>query len=428
MIQAIDKPKLRTLPVPLCAADGSGDRALCDGKIGPKLSELRRLQAHHSFWHNPLLRACQAGHLSLNDLQFVFGQYSFYSRSFTRFLAGYMANTDNDAHRAQLVANLWEESGATDLNQRHAELFRRFLSQGLGVVVDELTPIAATQTFIHEMLSFCLRSPACESAALLSLGTEGIVPRLYKLFVHGLQKAGIAEQHLQFFHLHIACDDDHAMTLDQIMVSYADEPQWFEACRRAMNLALDWRDQFFTALYEQLRLRRLQPVLTGIQQRQSLAMSQHPLHYCAQQPQEFLYRHQCTGRQASIDFTVERLTVPSTVLDPRLVTIAPHKTNERHRHAHEAFFVIKRGQGIVQIDQLQIVVTAGDTVFVPRWAVHQVSNTGDRPLIILAITDSGLTQRAFIGNYFKTARMQAAQDADFARLTHSQGGDRHDTL
>ncbi len=392
------------------------------------LSQLRQLQADHSFWQNPLLKAFWAGHLSLEDMRFVFGQYSFYSRGFTRLLAAYMANTDNDLHRAQLMQNLWEESGESNLDQRHAELFRQFLTQGLGVAVEQLSPIPATQSFINELLAVCLRSPACESVALLSLGTEGIVPRLYEIFVRGLKRAGVAEQHLHFFHLHIACDEEHALTLEKILVSYASEPHWFDACRRALTFALDLREQFFTALYEQIQRRRIQPILEGIQQGQSLTVSYPVLRYQAEQPGKFLYCNRSDQGKSSIDFSVERLAVPSTVLDPRLVYVSPHKTNERHRHAHEALFVIKQGQGTVWIDQMPIEVAVGDTVFVPRWAVHQIANTGDRLLIILAVTDFGLTRQAFVGNYLSTARMHAAQDADCAELRPLKAGDDHDSL
>ncbi|MEO0536105.1 MAG: iron-containing redox enzyme family protein [Cyanobacteria bacterium P01_A01_bin.123] len=353
--------------------------------------------------------------MSIDDFQFIFGQYSFYAQSFTRYLAGLMANLESDVHRAQLVENLWEESGETDPNQRHAELFRRFLTQGLGIALDELKPEPATQLFVNEVLSFCLRSPACSSAAFLALGTEGIVPQMYEIFVQGLQQAGVTDEHLTFFHLHIACDDNHAVTLENIMLSYASEPNWFATCHRVLALALDLREQFFTALYEQLQVRRIQPLLGKIQARQSLSNGDQTLRHQAGQSGAILYRNQSNQGKQTIDFTVERLTTPSEVLDPRLVRIAPNKTNERHRHAHEALLVIQQGQGTASIGQKQLEVNAGDIVFVPRWAAHQVKNTANKPLVMLAVTDFGLTSHAFIGHYLNTARLQVTQDADYAQ-------------
>lgn len=385
-------------------------------KIEARLLQLRDFQNNHSLWNNSLFAAFKAGRLSIGDLRFVFGQYSFYSQNFTRYLAGFMANSDNDMHRAQLVENLWEESGETDLNQRHTMLFRCFLIQGLGIRPDDLTATPATQVFVNEILSFCLRSPACESSAFLSLGTEGIVPRMYTIFIQGLQKAGVADEHLTFFHLHTTCDDEHAVTLEKIMLSYASEPGWFETCRRSLAFALDLREQFFERIYQQIQVQRIESILTRIQARKSLAEPQQKLHYHTQQPGKLLYQNKGTWGKQSIDFRVERLALPSEVLDHRLLHIAPNKMNERHRHAHEALFIIKTGKGIVWIEQKQIDIEIGDVVFIPRWVAHQVQNTGDDPLCILAITDFGLTSKAFIGDYLKTARLQVTQDKDYARL------------
>lgn len=387
-------------------------------KIARELASLQALQAHHSFWNNSLFRAFQSGYLNLDDLRFVFGQYSFYCRNFTRYLAGLMANTSNDLHRAQLVENLWEESGEAELSQRHAELFRCFLTQGLGLTLDELSPTAVTQVFVHEVLSFCSRSPACEGSAFLSLGTESLVPRMYEIFLQGLRGAGIAEQHLTFFHLHIACDDDHAITLEQMMLSHASEPDWFVRCQRALTRALDLREQFFEGLYQQLQVHRIQSILERVQARKSLVSRNRPwshqkLKHGLNESGTPLYHNQLKRGSQDIDFRVERLEIPSEVLDPRLVCIAPQKTNERHRHAHEALFLVKQGQGMIWIDQEQFSIGVGDVVFVPRWAAHQVKNTGDQAFLMVAITDFGLTQKAFVGHYLETARLDKSHDADY---------------
>ena len=414
-VKSVDSKPGSSVP----AEDTKSNGTSClNPKIKLQLSQLRELQRDHSFWKNSLFKAFESGSLGLADLQFIFGQYSFYSRSFTRCLAGFMANSDNDMHRAQLVENLWEESGEADLDKRHAELFRRFLTQGLGIVLEDLTPTPPTQIFVNEVLSFCIRSSAYESSAFLSLGTEGIVSRMYEIFIKGLKKVGVSDEHLTFFHLHTACDDDHAITLERIMLSYADNPDWFVTCRRSLTFALDLRKQFFEHLYHQIQVRRIHTTLGNIQARKSLVALQSRLKHKAQQSGEFLYHNKSDWGKQKIDFTVERIAFPTEVLDSRVVRIAPHKTNERHHHAHEAIFLIKAGQGTIQVDKTQYDVECDDIVFIPRWAVHQVENTGDKTLVILAITDFGLTSKAFVGNYLKTARMHVNRDADHSSLSN----------
>ena len=43
-------------------------------------------------------------------------------------------------------------------------------------------------------------------------------------------------------------------------------------------------------------------------------------------------------------------------------------------------------------------MTAGDSVLVPRWALHQTTNTGTTQLVFIAVTDYQLTKRAFVGD------------------------------
>jgi cytochrome P450 len=74
---------------------------------------------------------------------------------------------------------------------------------------------------------------------------------------------------------------------------------------------------------------------------------------------------------------------------------------------------VAAGAGLAQSARATVVGTLrreedelkqGDAVFVPRWAIHQSQNLGDREMVILAITDYGLTGKAFMGNYYRASR------------------------
>lgn len=369
---------------------------------GPEamLAELRALRDEHPFWTNRLLHAFQAGTLDRDDLKYVFSQYQLYSRNFTRFLAALMANCTSDMFRARLTENLWEEGGGCAPEQRHAELFRRFLRETLQVPAPEDTEFETyTRYFVREYLTFCLQSAPLAASAFLSLGTEGIVPRMYATFMTGLEAAGLRREQLDFFALHVECDDGHAETIEQIMLSYADDPNWFEVCKRAMNHALELRAEFFERMMSELHRRRLDGTVARINAGVSLC----PL---AAQPADVRHRASDAGPplytnrvdSAGIDFAVTRIPLRAEVLDPRRVVIPPGKRNERHRHAHETFLYVLDGTGTVEIDAQTVTVAAGDSVLVPRWALHQTTNTGDTPLHLLAITDYQLTKRAYVGD------------------------------
>lgn len=378
------------------------------------LEALRSLEETHPFWQNELFQACRGGVLSREDFQFLFGQYHLYSRNFTRYLSGLMANLEDDLLRSRLSENLWEEGGGAEPSRRHAQIFRNFLTHGLGLDIDSVRFLPATRLFVDRFLRECLDGSALHASALLSLGTEAIVSRMYAILVAGLQKAGIADEHLDFFHIHMACDDAHAATLQDILLSFRHHPGFEAEARSALILALDLRDEFFRQLMDELRSRRIAPQLQRIQDKRSLLTPQvTDAHLCfrPEEPRaETLYRNKVEA--LNIDFTVERAPFPAEVIDARVVRIPPGRCNERHKHAHETVFQFLSGTGRVMVDDRWIEVRAGDCVFVPRWAVHQSQNLGSEPMVILALTDFHLTGRAFLGDYEATARMRRAPAPD----------------
>lgn len=92
-------------------------------------------------------------------------------------------------------------------------------------------------------------------------------------------------------------------------------------------------------------------------------------------------------------------------LDTQMLRIPSHKNNEKHKHAHETVFYVLKGEGKIQINESEVDMKAGDVVFVPRWAVHQTFNTAAEELHILAVSDMGLTDRAYLGDPQKANRL-----------------------
>jgi pyrroloquinoline quinone (PQQ) biosynthesis protein C/quercetin dioxygenase-like cupin family protein len=381
--------------------------------IDPRLTELHRRQAEHPFWKSNLLAGFEQGAFSKEDLQYIFSQYHLYSKSFTRFVAAVMANCENDLFRAQLSENLWDEGGGCEPDRRHAQIYRNFLTRALGVADPNAIEYAAyTHNFVREFLVACLRAEPMAGAAFLSLGTEGIVPRMYQLMVKGLRAADIPDDALEFFHIHISCDDDHAQTLEDMMLSYSDHPNWFEACSRALDHALTLRADFFASIFDALQIRRLSPILARMQGPRSLAqgMPDSALFHRPGGATSALYANKVD--KLNVDFTVERLPFSAEVLDPRTVRIPPGKFNEKHKHAHETLIHILAGTGQVLVDDRVLPVQPGDTVLVPRWALHQTQNLGTTEMQFLAVTDFNLTSRAYLGN---ATDYRMHEDADAKR-------------
>lgn len=373
----------------------------------PEILALQQEMAQHPLWTCRLLVACQQGKLSRDDFRYVFSQYYGYSRNFTRYLAAVMASCPDDYLRSRLSENIWEEGGGAAPEARHAQIFRTFLTEALGLDPHQVVFDDCTTLFVDGYLRATSADDHAYAAAFLALGTEGIVSRLYEVMVGGMRSAGLSDEQLHFFHLHIGCDDEHAATLTQILEHARGEPGWADRARRGMTDALDARCAFFEALFDRLEARRYLPLVERIRAKESLvpAGTRAPAFVSrTTEALEPVYANQ--NERLNIDFTVEKVRAPGAqALEPRLVRIPGGRNNERHRHAHETLFYIVAGEGMVAVGDEIIPVSAGDTVFVPRWAFHQSRNTGTSELVILAVTDFGLTS-AVLGNYDQATRLK----------------------
>jgi pyrroloquinoline quinone (PQQ) biosynthesis protein C/mannose-6-phosphate isomerase-like protein (cupin superfamily) len=380
------------------------------------LESLTAFQRDHALWDSPLLAACSAGTLSRDEFREVFSQYLLYSQNFTRLLAALMTSCESDLFRAQLSENLWDEGGGCEPDRRHSQIFRRFLTDSLAVDVHAVRYQSFTRLFVNSYLEFCRRAPAHAASAFLSLGTEGIVPRLYGIFCTGLLKAGLHDSELEFFHIHMECDDEHAETLANMMRSYADRPNWYDDCREAIHYALELRREFFAELYEFIVARRLAPVLDNIRDGVPRANGGAPALKAnvLRSDGAVVPLYENVDPSSDIAFHVRRIDFPADVFDARTVEIPAQKSNELHRHAHETLLVVLDGHGEVVVGNTRVAGERGDVIYIPRWTMHQTRNTGVTPLRLLAVTDYNLTRRLFRDGTASTPRRVAQNDRDAA--------------
>lgn len=376
-----------------CQNSNSNILGIINKSSSPHIEKLNNIRDQHSIWENKFLTACATGDFTREDFAYIFGQYYFYSKNFTKFLAAGMINCDNDYYRAKLSQNLWEEGGGQEIELRHSELFRKFLVDGLNISLEEIQFETFTKYFVQNLLTLCINSSPAACAAILSFGVESIVARVYNILKQGLLQIGFSEEQLLFFNLHIACDDDHAFTLQEMALSYAHEELWFEHCSEAILTALDLRDKFFAELYQATQRRKFNDLIDNISfpNETTKTSDSQLLKSNITATNEQLYQNKAIEK--NINFIVRRIPFRADVLDPRLVNIPAGFCNELHSHAHETVFLILSGTGAVVVDDQIISIQAGDLIYVPRWSKHQTQNTGIDELIFFAITDYGLTKR-----------------------------------
>jgi quercetin dioxygenase-like cupin family protein len=156
--------------------------------------------------------------------------------------------------------------------------------------------------------------------------------------------------------------------------------------------------EFFEAIFEDLQRMRVEPIVLRMQNRESLAHGLDDSELCHRRGDTAIAMYDNEVARLNIQFAVERLPLAAEVLDPRMVRIPPGKFNENHKHAHETLIHILEGSGQVLIDDRVLPVSAGDSILVPRWAMHQTQNLGTTEMRFLAVTDFRFSQRALVGD------------------------------
>lgn len=199
----------------------------------------------------------------------------------------------------------------------------------------------------------------------------------------------------------------HALGSDAQRKEVIDFINWFKNPESDNNFSNDLLS-IVSRFFGELQMERIGEMLARISEQKSLTRASQPqalISRLGDPALRGLYDNKVDA--LNIDFSVAVLPFDLEVLDPRIVTVKPGKSNEMHKHAHETVFVFLKGKGKVLVDEFENEVNPGDFAFIPRWCNHQSVNTGTEDLVFLAVADFGLTGKSFIGNYLKTARLKA---------------------
>lgn len=322
---------------------------------------------------SPFLRRCREGCATRAELEIFLVQQYHYARHFTRYLCALLANLPNEADRAALTENLFEEMGLSALNSvPHSQIYREMLA-ALHLDPNQTVPLDETEALVRTMLQLSSDADPMRGLGALCLGAEAIVPHVYRQIMHGLLCAGFPEEHLQFFPLHITGDDEHALTMKRIIdreiaANPAARGTLLEAARESIGM----RAALFTAIT---------PHLTRETARSEAQVSYSSKHFAltravlsAAVPHR-LHHPQVAGDIAAA-FSKERrhgvaiVDLPSQTISMTLGQLRVGQETRRHRHNYETLLYVLRGRGYTWIEDRKVEWSAGDAVYVPVWAWH----------------------------------------------------------
>lgn len=162
------------------------------------------------------LTRCRNGTITRAELHLFVRQHHFYSRYFTRYLCSLMSNMSDERDRIALTHNLFDEMGFSG-GVSHAQIYRDMMSAML-TGDDGVSIFAGTQALIDTMFECCRSPRMMVGLGAICLGAEAIVPEIYTSILQGFAAVQEPEKNLDFFTIHVIADDDHALTMREIII------------------------------------------------------------------------------------------------------------------------------------------------------------------------------------------------------------------
>ena len=204
---------------------------------------IHRVRAH------PFLERCRNGTITLNELKEYLVQQGLYSAYFTRYLCALMSNLPSSDAVLKLAENLFEELGLDGGDATPHHVIYRHMLERFGLSIKGIEPRPSTKKLIDTMLHHCKNPNPSYGLGAICLGAEALVPALYADIISGFAARGAEAKDIDFFRIHVECDDGHAATLRDLMVNIAaDDTEQVAIMLRTGRALADARFDFFSGI------------------------------------------------------------------------------------------------------------------------------------------------------------------------------------
>jgi pyrroloquinoline quinone (PQQ) biosynthesis protein C len=177
-------------------------------------------------------------------------QHGKYSAYFTRYLCALISQLKSNEDVLRLARNLAEELGFGENSSGppHSQIYASLLAR-FNISMKDFPIFPETQNQIQTVFMLCRQPDGIAGLGALCLGAEAIVPPLYAAVMDGFRRHGFADDDLDFFRIHIECDDGHAETMQQILTRLTEKSRENELCAiQAGEIAINSRLQVYDAI------------------------------------------------------------------------------------------------------------------------------------------------------------------------------------
>jgi len=205
---------------------------------------------------HPFLAGCAQGTVTLDQLRSFLVQHGKYARYFTRYLCALISQLDEGEDVLRLAENLTEELGCVpDAQMRtpHSRIYADMLEDfDIDLAAHPVNP--ETQNLVDTMFMLCRQPRGTAGLGAMCLGAEGLVPALYGRIIEGFRHHDVDLARLEFFTIHIECDDGHAATMHEILARQTEKsPSCRITALNAGDIAVSARLRFFDALMNRVQ-------------------------------------------------------------------------------------------------------------------------------------------------------------------------------
>ena len=207
-------------------------------------------------------RAWAAGELSRAQLGEWAIQHFYYIDPIPQQFAQLYARLPDLDARQHLLENLLGEEMPACPEKRHPDLLRKF-ERACGVSDErilraedngEILPTTrAMRAWIWELSSIRHLS---ESGAGIMVALEGQLPTLYPKYVDAMRKMGFTEDDMEFFHVHIEGDTEHAHIGLELTARYATTAEIQTRAIAAVRASAEMRYSMLDGIYASVLARK----------------------------------------------------------------------------------------------------------------------------------------------------------------------------
>jgi pyrroloquinoline-quinone synthase len=207
---------------------------------------------------HPFSQLWAEGKLSRAQLGKWATQHYYYIEVIAQQFAALYARMPDLTGRLMLLDNLVGEEMPENTDKSHPNLLLKF-AEACGVSREEVREaesdsliLPTTRAMRSWVWELCSIRPLGQACAGIMVALEGQLPTLYPTYIKAMEKMGFSEDELEFFHVHVVADVEHADVGLQLAYKYSPTRAEQELAIAAVDASAGLRYSMLNGIHEAL--------------------------------------------------------------------------------------------------------------------------------------------------------------------------------